>query len=147
MQKRLDKTTVLGLLLGIGRIAVLIATLVTASCGRQNCDHPPPPKTQIASFKVALDLFQTDCGRFPSTAEGLAALTIRPAAIAEAKWHGAYLEAIPKDAWGHDYVYRYPGVHNINGFDLYSLGPDGFSKRGGDDPDDVANWPQAGSQR
>ena len=35
------------------------------------------------------------------------------------------------------YVYRYPGTHNANGYDLYSLGPDG---REGND--DITNWTQ-----
>jgi len=43
---------------------------------------------------------------------------------------------VPKDPWGNDYVYRYPGQHNQEGYDLHSNGPDG--KLGGDD--DITNW-------
>ena len=90
---------------------------------------------------MALDNFKTDCDRFPSTAEGLAALNTRPADIAETKWRGPYLRAaVPKDHWGHDYVYLCPGIRHTNGFDLYSCGPDGVSKTRGDDADDIANW-------
>src|ERR1700720_199247 len=35
-------------------------------------------KIQIESFSSALDLFYLDTGRYPSTSEGLAALTQRP---------------------------------------------------------------------
>ncbi len=98
------------------------------------------PLTQIASFRVALEAFETDCGHLPSTAEGLAPLIKRPPDIPESVWRGPYLDAIPKDMWGHDFIYRCPGQHDTNGFDIYSLGPDGVSKTGGDDPDDVNNW-------
>ena len=37
---------------------------------------------------------------------------------------------------GHEYVYRCPGIHDTNGYDLYSLGPDGVGKTG----DDIGNW-------
>jgi general secretion pathway protein G len=124
---------------------VLLALIFCAtSCTRVDGDRGGMGATvQIATFKTALDAFHEDCGRFPSTAEGLAPLTTRPADTSETKWRGPYLgAAIPKDPWGHDYVYRCPGKHNTNSFDLYSLGPDGVSKSGGDDADDIANWPQ-----
>ena len=79
---------------------------------------------------------------------GVAALTSRPAGLTETQWHGPYLDAaIPKDPWGHDYVYACPGVHNTNGFDVYSLGPDGASKSGGEDYDNISNWPKRRTMR
>ena len=83
--------------------------------------------TTIANFTYALQQFEVDCGRFPTTAEGLSALSVRPAGIPETRWH-PYLESIPKDPWGHDFVYRCPGQHNTNGFDICSSGPDRLSK-------------------
>ena len=44
------------------------------------------------------------------------------------------------DGWGNTFVYRFPGRHNPDSFDLYSLGADGKSQTDGDDPDDIANW-------
>jgi general secretion pathway protein G len=123
----------------------LLAVLVPcgASCGRvQDEDHIASPVTQIANFGVALDAFHKDCGRFPSSGEGLAALISRPSGIKETQWHGSYLDSIPEDAWGHEFVYRCPGLHNTSGFDIYSRGPDGVSKSSGDDADDIANWPK-----
>jgi general secretion pathway protein G len=95
----------------------------------------------MGAFSIALKMFNDDCGRYPTTAEGLAALIKRPQDIPPEKWH-KYLdvEHIPTDPWGHAYVYRYPGVHNTNAFDIYSCGPDGKSQSGGDDPDDINNW-------
>jgi|ERR1044071_9898679 general secretion pathway protein G len=98
------------------------------------------PQTDISSFTSALSAFQSDCGRFPSSSEGLKALITPPQGIPPGRWHGPYLEKINKDPWGHDYVYRCPGKHATNAFDIYSLGPDGVSRSDGNDSDDIASW-------
>jgi hypothetical protein len=91
---------------------------------------------------MALDNFSNDCSRYPTTSEGFKALLICPTNIPAGKWHGPYFDppVIPQDPWGNGYVYRCPGVHNTNGYDLYSCGFDGISKSGGDDLDDINNW-------
>ena len=94
----------------------------------------------IGKLRPALGAFEVDCGRYPSTDESLSALVTRPTDIPESQWHGPYLASIPRDQWGHDFVYRCPGIHNTNRYDLYSCGPDGVSKSGGDDPDDIHYW-------
>jgi general secretion pathway protein G len=98
-------------------------------------------------MQTALGAFNVDYDRYPTSAEGLVALVTRPANIPEAPWHGPYLEKVPHDPWGHEYVYHSPGMHNTNRFDLYSLGPDGRSKSGGDDADDINNWSKGVSLR
>lgn len=93
-------------------------------------------------LRTALGMFEVDCGRYPTAAEGLGILIKAPADGSITNWRGPYIDSpkVPEDPWGHPYVYRFPGVHNTNTFDLYSLGPDGISKSGGNDPDDIGNW-------
>jgi general secretion pathway protein G len=43
---------------------------------------------------------------------------------------------MPKDPWGSAYVYYFPGKHNPNAYDLFSVGPD--FKEG--TQDDIGNW-------
>jgi general secretion pathway protein G len=119
---------------------LLILAACTISCKPREDPHFPRPRVQIAAFETGLGMFREDCGRYPTTTEGLAALITRPTGIPEGRWHGPYFDHIPKDPWGHDYVYRCPGIHNTNRFDLYSCGPDGVTKSGGVDEDDIANW-------
>src|ERR1700738_518660 len=61
-------------------------------------------KIQLQSFGSALDLFYLDAGRFPSTAEGLAALVRRAPGIAA--WNGPYLKGgnVPNDPWSNPYI-------------------------------------------
>lgn len=99
----------------------------------------------MGGLKTTLDMFSNDCGRYPTTAEGFQVLITRPTNNSVRGWQGPYIDPlkVPQDPWGNDYVYRYPGVHNTNSYDLYSTGPDGISKSGGNDPDDINNWDPA----
>lgn len=78
---------------------------------------------QMENLGSALDLFYLDAGRYPTTEEGLGALVQRPAGVSS--WSGPYLKTtnVPKDPWGHGYLYRSPGQNGP--YDVGSLGPDG----------------------
>jgi general secretion pathway protein G len=78
---------------------------------------------QMENLASALDLFYLDAGRYPSTEEGLAALVQRPAGVSS--WSGPYLKSagVPKDPWGHVYLYRAPGQNGP--YDVGSMGPEG----------------------
>lgn len=93
-------------------------------------------RSQIDALEKALDQMRLDTGRYPTTEEGLAALSSRPADMG--KWDGPYLKkAVPLDPWGHPYVYRQPGEHGE--YDLLSLGKDG-QPGGSGDAADIGNW-------
>lgn len=93
-------------------------------------------QAQIASLAKALDLYRLELGHYPSTEQGLAALSVNPAN--EPKWQGPYLQkAAPPDPWGRPYVYKAPGEHGD--YDLSSLGKDGNPGGSGANAD-LANW-------
>lgn len=123
---------------------LLALLLCVVSCSKPSSESEGQSRTkaQLRYFELALDTFAEDCGRYPTTAEGLAALLRRPGDITVARWKGPYLDrdGIPTDSWGHDYAYHCPGIRNTNRFDLYSHGPDGASKSQGNDPDDINSW-------
>ncbi len=92
---------------------------------------------QIQELGVGLDLFHLEVGRYPTTEEGLVALSDEPAGADN--WNGPYLKKkdIPADPWGHPYHYRSPGEHGD--YDLYSLGRDNADGGDGEDAD-VVSW-------
>ena len=94
-------------------------------------------KIQIQSFGSALDLFNLDTGRYPSTGEGLTALVQSPGTIPT--WNGPYLKGgvLPNDPWGKTYVYRSPGEHGP--YDIMSYGSDG-QEGGTGTAADIASW-------
>jgi general secretion pathway protein G len=82
-------------------------------------------ETQVRMLKSALDTLRLDLGRYPTTEEGLD-LLVNPPADEElrTRWRGPYLDnGLPKDPWGHAYVYSYVGS-NAQPFALYSNGAD-----------------------
>src|SRR6201985_1375375 len=80
-------------------------------------------RIQLQSFASALDLYYLDAGRYPSTAEGLAALVKQTPGVAA--WNGPYLTggSVPTDPWNNPYVYRAPGEHGP--YEILSYGSDG----------------------
>ncbi|HPD45893.1 MAG TPA: type II secretion system major pseudopilin GspG [Anaerohalosphaeraceae bacterium] len=127
--------TLIELLLVLVILAALAAIVTPKFAKRSEQARITSASTQISQFEVALDAFEIDVGRYPTTSEGLEALVKKPA-NAEG-WQQAYLKRdVPLDPWGNEYIYRYPGQYNEDGYDLYSYGPDG--KQGGGD--DITNW-------
>src|SRR5919197_5302591 len=69
--------------------------------------------SQIEMLGAALDAYRLDNGRYPTTAQGLAALWQAPAQDPRpASWNGPYLRKdVPLDPWGRPYAYKCPGEH------------------------------------
>ncbi|MCJ7823060.1 MAG: type II secretion system major pseudopilin GspG [Armatimonadetes bacterium] len=85
----------------------------------------------IATLSSAVDLYAADNGQPPTTEQGLAALRSKPGSPPVPKnWNGPYIKRAPKDPWGQDYVYRFPGQLNPDGYDVISYGED--EKPGGE---------------
>lgn len=135
-QRNRDGFTLIELLLVLVILGVLAAVVVPKFTNRSEQARITAARTDLSNLEVAFDAFEVDVGRFPTSEEGLGALVGAPANAVS--WRGPYIKrAIPVDPWGRPYVYRFPGQHNLNGFDLYSFGPDG--REGGDDIDNWSN--------
>jgi general secretion pathway protein G len=95
-------------------------------------------RSQIDSFMTALGTYKLDTGTFPTTEQGLVALRIKPADVNQ--WNGPYMpKDIPKDPWGRDYIYRYPGEHQADEPEITSLAADG--QPGGEGINaDIVSW-------
>jgi len=94
--------------------------------------------TDFKTLEATLSLFTLDVGRFPTSDEGLISL-VSPSVVENVDPAG-YLKKLPKDPWGNNYHYLYPGEHNSEEFDLWSNGADGLP--GGEGLDsDIGNWP------
>ena len=74
-------------------------------------------KAQMKSVETALATYRMNHRRYPTTDEGLRALTKPPGR------DRGYLDTVPKDSWNNEYQYRSPGVNGD--YDLYSFGRDG----------------------
>jgi general secretion pathway protein G len=138
--------TLVEILLVVVIIGVLAAMVIPNLAGRGEEARLKTAKVDIdANLSMALDMYELDNGRFPTTEQGLKALVTEPTEAPVPKsWNGSYLKkkAIPKDPWGNDYVYLSPGTRNKEDYDLSSVGPDGVESE-----DDITNWDETEKEK
>jgi general secretion pathway protein G len=116
----------------IGLLAALVGPRLFPKLGKSK---QAAAKAQIELLGQGLDQFRLDTGRYPTTQEGLQALTENPGID---KWDGPYLKKrVPEDPWGKEYFYQSPGDNGE--YDLVSFGKDGVT--GGEKEDqDIKSW-------
>ena len=109
-------------------------------------------KTQIEQYSSALQTYFLDCGRFPTTEQGLSALWEKPVFYPVPEdWDGPYLDRAPgNDPWGTDYQYLSAESSIMPAeipeglpYVLFSFGPDGQEGNHGEGQggsDDICSW-------
>jgi general secretion pathway protein G len=110
----------------LGSMAGILVVKVSDSLKKSRVQQA---KILISEVGKALDQFNTDCGFYPTSDQGLQALVTTPVGGKTCSNWGpeAYLKKLPKDPWRNDLVYTCTdGQHYI----LRSLGADG--KEGGE---------------
>lgn len=121
MKKKREKEkgfTLLEILIVVAIIGLLASLIIPNIIGRYEKSKEEIAKAQIEMLSTAVEAFKLDMGRYPNSLDELINGS-------DPNWRGPYLakKQIPKDPWGRDYQYKYPGEHG--NYDLYSLGPDG----------------------
>src|SRR5256714_9459020 len=107
--------SIIVIILGL-RISNLDNTTAIAKSMRVQAD--------VQAVKTQLQLYESMNGFYPSSEQGLQALVTQPQNDPRpTRWYQLFRE-LPKDPWGSDYIYRYPGVKNPGGYDLFSAGAD-----------------------
>lgn len=120
----------------IGLLATIITINVLPMLGQANSSTA---QTQISQLEQALETYRLRMGRYPSTDEGLEALVTPPAdaRLAARFPEGGFINNLPTDPWGNDFLYLYPGEQGR--FDVWTFGADG--REGGEGEDaDIGNW-------
>lgn len=124
--------TLLELLVVLAILGLLAAFVAPRYFDQLDRSNAKIALTQLRALSEALDHYRLDVGRYPSTEQGLAALTTAPAG--ESRWQGPYLKrAVPLDPWGRAFVYRMPADQPEP--ELISLGRDGRPGGSGEDAD------------
>ncbi|HUA38700.1 MAG TPA: type II secretion system major pseudopilin GspG [Candidatus Sulfopaludibacter sp.] len=127
--------TLVELLLVLVILATLAAIVLPRFTGTSQRARITAAVTQISTFKTALNAYEVDMGAYPKNLTEL----LQAPPNSGPNWHGPYLDSdtIPKDPWGNDYIYTFPGKHNPTSFDIMSLGPNGQSGNG---EGIIGNW-------
>jgi len=121
---------VLVILVMLGSLAVGVYSQVQLNAMKKSA------KAQINSFKTWIELYQQDMLAYPPD---LQALVFSDGLNTPERWNGPYMEQVPLDPWGNQYIYCSPGVVNQNKpYEVYSCGPNGQNDNGG--ADDIGSW-------
>lgn len=128
--------TLIELLVVLVIIGLLGAVVAPRFIGKGEKAKPKIARQQIELLGTALDTYKLDIGDYPENLNQL----IETGEEEASKWDGPYLRktVIPKDPWGRDYVYKYPGENSFS-YDLSSYGKDG--EEGGEGLNkDINSW-------
>ena len=114
--------TLIEIMIVLAIIGTLMAVLIPQVTSRLDKSRVGQTKIAMGQIANALNLYYTDCGKFPKSIDGL------KTSDADCPNWGPepYLKNIPKDAWNRDFVYSLDN----NNYVLKSLGKD--CKEGGD---------------
>ncbi|SHI20642.1 type II secretion system major pseudopilin GspG [Ferrimonas marina] len=117
----------------IGVLASLVAPNILGNRDRANIQKAV---ADISGLENALQMYYAHNSMVPTTEQGLQALITRPNSRPEPRNYqeGGYVQRLPKDPWGNDYVLLSPG--EMSRFDLCTAGPD--MQLGTDD--DICNF-------
>ncbi len=129
--------TLIELMVVLVIIGVLAALIVPNVLDRADDARISAARTDVSNLTQALRLYRLDNQRYPSTEQGLQALVQRPTLEPVPPHWRPYLDKLPRDPWGQNYVYAQPGSRGE--VDVLSYGADG--KPGGEGKNaDVGNW-------
>jgi len=137
--RRASGFTLIEILVVIVILGILAALIVPRVMDRPDQARVIAARSDIAAIMSALKLYRLDNGAYPSADQGLAALTRKPerGEIPRNWKSGGYLEKLPVDPWGIEYLYLNPGIRGE--VDVFSLGAD--RKPGGEGFDaEVGSW-------
>ena len=124
--------TLIEIMVVIVILAILAGLVVPKVVGQSDKARVKTTETALATVSNALDMYKVDNSRYPTTAQGLDALTTPPA---EAKNYpeGGYIKGgYPTDGWENEMQYVAPGSEG-RPYDLFSLGGD--NQQGGEGQD------------
>jgi general secretion pathway protein G len=127
--------TLVEILLVVIMIGILAGMFIPSLAGRAQEARITRSRADIqGQLSLALDMFEQDVGRYPTSEEGLQVLVTNAGGVAN--WKGPYLkDGLKKDPWGSDYSYVFNSDANGSYYVVTSPGPD---KQLGSS-DDIAN--------
>ena len=140
MKKLLKKGfTLLELLIVIVILGLLVSLVSINFLPTLSNAYVEVAKQDIARLQQALVMFKISEGSHPTQEQGLNSLKENPGNLKRPGKYpsGGYINKLPKDPWGNNYVYIYPGQYGE--FDIISLGADGQPGGEGENAD-IGNW-------
>ncbi|MCA8836273.1 MAG: type II secretion system major pseudopilin GspG [Gammaproteobacteria bacterium] len=115
-KKRQSGFTLIEILVVIVIIGLLAGIVVPNLVGQVDEAKITTARSNMSSISNALTMYRLKNGRYPSSDQGLQALTAGDSLK-------RFMDRIPKDPWDNEYQYISPGQNGD--YELYSFGGDG----------------------
>jgi general secretion pathway protein G len=107
--------TLIEVLLVVAILGILAGVVVVNFSGKGKGARIKATRSSIHAICMAIDMYEVDIGRFPSSLQGLVS------SDGGQNWSGPYLRGgVPADSWGTPFNYSSQG----NGYKVVSAGPD-----------------------
>lgn len=118
-------------------LGILASMVVPKIVERPDKARVVKAKQDVLAIQSALQLYKLDNGLYPTTDQGLLALVEKPNSSPEPYAWSQYLDSLPKDPWGRDYLYLNPGEHGD--IDVFTMGASGQPGGTGINAE-IGNW-------
>ena len=134
--KRNAGFTLMEIMVVIVILGILASMVIPNVLGNKDQAQRQKAVTDITTLEGSLKMYKLNNNRYPTTEQGLEALVSKPEGSPEPKNYpeDGYMDRLPKDPWGNDYLLVSPGENGK--IDVFSVGLDG--EEGTDD--DIGNW-------
>ncbi len=126
--------TLVELMVVVVILSILAAVVIPRVMDRPEQARISAAKNNIRAITSALDMYKLDNFSYPTTDQGLDALVAPPDLQPLPENWNRYMNKIPPDPWGSEFLYLQPGARAA--VDVFSPGP---NKRPGDE-DDIGSW-------
>lgn len=128
--------TLLEVMVVIVILGILASMVVPNLMGNKDKADIQKAVSDIVALENSLDMYKLDNSIYPTTEQGLEALTQKPTGSPEPRNYreDGYVKRLPQDPWRNDYLLLSPGENGK--LDVFSVGPDGQAGT----EDDIGNW-------
>ena len=116
--------SLLEMVIVLGIIALILGAAIGFSGGITEAARDQAAEAKLREFSAKLETYRMVAGTYPSEMQGLQALIEKPTSAPEPKRWKRMFKTLPKDPWGQEYMYYYPGKKDASTYEVLSKGAD-----------------------